>query len=319
MATSGSTNFSVSRNDIIKMAYQKIGVVAEGDSPNSNQYTEGSLLLNGIVKSWSVGLKIPLWSLRYGAIFPQSLTTPHSVLLGSTGGHASTEILHTTLTADAASSATSLTVGSITSFAASDNIGIELDNGDIHWTTINGAPSGSTIVITTGLASAAASGNHIWAYTTKIDRPVRIVEAWTRDYTTSTDVRDIPMEVITPEEYNMITNKVSESYPLKICYEPLIDNGVARYWPGFSDGSKIIMIRYHRVLEDFDGATDTPDFPQEYFYPLFLELAVAAAGSYSLSIEERRDLRSERDYWVKMVLANDYEEGSIKFYPKTQL
>ena len=319
MATSGSVDFSVSRDDIIKMAYQKIGIVGEGGTPTSAQYTEGALMLNAIVKAYSATIKIPLWGVRYGAIFPQSLTTPHSLLLGATGGHASTEILHTTLTADSAATDTTLTVDSITGFAASDYIGVELDNGNIYWTTVSGAPSGSTITLAAGVTTAASTGNHVWGYTAKIDRPLRILEAWTRDYTDSTNVVDIPMRVVTPSEYNQLTSKASEGRPLYICYEPTITNGTARYWPGFIDGSRIIYFRYHRALEDFDASGDTPDFPQEWFLPLVYELAVTAAPNYNVPSADMGVLRGQADKWFRMVADNDYEEGSIFFSPERMM
>lgn len=67
----------------------------------------------------------------------------------------------TTLSVSAVLGETSLTVASIVGFTAGAPIGIRLDDGTQHITTINGAPAGSTIVITTGLASAAASGNAV--------------------------------------------------------------------------------------------------------------------------------------------------------------
>ncbi len=67
----------------------------------------------------------------------------------------------TTLTAGAATSATSLTVASIAGFANGDFIGIELDDGSQHQTTVNGTPAGSTINITDAMPSAAAIGNTV--------------------------------------------------------------------------------------------------------------------------------------------------------------
>ena len=65
----------------------------------------------------------------------------------------------TTLTADAASGATSLTVASIAQFLNGDVISIEQDNGVYLTTTINGAPSGSTITLAASL-TFKASANH---------------------------------------------------------------------------------------------------------------------------------------------------------------
>ncbi len=65
----------------------------------------------------------------------------------------------TTLTADAASGATSLTVASIAGFSNGDAISIEQDNGTYKSTTVSGAPSGNTITLAAGL-SFKASANH---------------------------------------------------------------------------------------------------------------------------------------------------------------
>lgn len=67
----------------------------------------------------------------------------------------------TTLTADANATDTSLTVADITGFGDGDPIGIRLDNGKQHRTTVNGAPSGSTIPITDAMPSLASSGKAV--------------------------------------------------------------------------------------------------------------------------------------------------------------
>ena len=65
--TSGTTTFSVTRDDIIKGALRKIGVVAQGESPTSDQLTEASFALNLMVKAWEAD-GMPLWALRTTAI-----------------------------------------------------------------------------------------------------------------------------------------------------------------------------------------------------------------------------------------------------------
>lgn len=69
--------------------------------------------------------------------------------------------LTTTLSVNAASGATALTVTSISGFADNDEIAITLDSDTVHRTTINGVPAGSTINIDDALTNAAASGNLI--------------------------------------------------------------------------------------------------------------------------------------------------------------
>lgn len=71
----------------------------------------------------------------------------------------------TTLTANASGGATTITVASITNFTDGEKIAIELDSGAQHQTTINGAPSGSTITLLAALPGSgvvATSGNDVF-------------------------------------------------------------------------------------------------------------------------------------------------------------
>ena len=70
----------------------------------------------------------------------------------------------TTLSANASGGATAITVAAITNFADGDVIGIRLDDGTEHVTTINGAPSGSTINFDDAIPGSgvvATSGNAV--------------------------------------------------------------------------------------------------------------------------------------------------------------
>lgn len=72
-----------------------------------------------------------------------------------------TFVLSTTLSGAEASGQTTLSMTSITGIASGDIVGIYLDSGATHWTTVNGSPSGGTIVVTDALPSDAASGNRV--------------------------------------------------------------------------------------------------------------------------------------------------------------
>lgn len=311
MATSGSIDWSVSRDDVIKAAYRKV-LSDEDFSPTTNQTSNAALLLNGIVKSWNASLGLPLWALTYGFILPFSGSYSTSVA----SGHITNSYAHTTLSVAASSSDTTIDVSSVTGIANTYNIGVELDSGDMQWTTVSGSPAGTVVTLATGLTGDASAGNNVYCYQTKINRPLRIIQAYTVVGAVNTSESDIPVEVITTEQFLKYSNKATEQYPLYVNYEPLL-SGAFKIWPRFSNGERVLVIRYHRALEDFDGGTDTPDFPQEWFLPLVYELACALAPDYSVPLEKFRVLRSEADRWISSVSENDYEEGSIYFQPNT--
>lgn len=309
MATSGSVDWTVTRDEIIKAAYRLV-VSDEDFTPTTNQTNNAALLLNGIVKSYNASLGMPLWALNYAFILPVSGT--YAATIGS--GHVTASYTRTTLSADSAANDTTIDVTSASGISSTYYIGVELDDGDMHWTTVDGAPSGTTVTLTAGVASAASSGNNVYCYQTKLNRPLRIVQAYSIVGDVLSSTSDIPVTMVTTEEYLKLSNKSQEMYPLYLNYEPLL-TGTVKFWPRFSNGERVVVIRYHRALEDFDATGDTPDFPQEWNLPLIYELAVALAPTYNVEVTKLSTLRKERDKWVSEVSENDYEEGSIYFQP----
>ena len=142
MSTSGTTTFSVTRDQIITAALRKIGVVAQGETATADQITEASVALNMMVKAWEAD-GMPLWALR---------TTPITVTANKT----------------------SYVIG----------------------------PSVSSDVVT--------------------DKPLKVIQAWNRDPTSNVD---IPMRIITKQEYAILGNKATTGKPIQIYYEPKVDSG----------------------------------------------------------------------------------------------
>ncbi len=60
MATSGSTSYESNRDNLIKAALRKCGVLAEGETPSTESYTNGTQALNNIVLRFAT-LGMPLW------------------------------------------------------------------------------------------------------------------------------------------------------------------------------------------------------------------------------------------------------------------
>lgn len=306
MATSGSVDFAVTRDNLINLAHQHIGAVGEGESATTNQITEAALLLNMIVKARHTD-GMPLWAVKRGFILP--LTGVSSMSIGSS--HHVTSYVTTTLTADSAASDTTLTVSSITGISASDVIGVELDSGVMFWTTVSGAPSGSTVTLASGVTTLASSGNRIYTYATtaRITRPLKILKA---NILTSADNLTTPVQLITNDQYYGITNRTSATGPTQLYYDPQL-TGVFYFWPRFYGGDEVMEIIYHRPYEDFDATGDNPDFPQHWYMALMLELAYLLGPKFGVPPEERAALFKEAQGYIEMARQADYESGSIYF------
>lgn len=271
MSTSGTVTYSVTEADIIKDALIEIGHLDPDETPTANDIVTARRKLNMIVKQWTSQLDfapgLKMWTRRTAYLFLQAAQTKYS--LGPSGDHATETYVSTTLSTAEATSSTSIGITSATGMSASDNIGIVLDDGSIHWTTISGAP-GATTTIATGLASAASAGNRVFAYTTKMRRPFELLSGVLRD----TDGNDSPIDVnLSLPEYEAIYSKGSEGSPSRLYFEAQRTNAVAYIDCAPEDVTKVIRLPYLSYIEDFSAQANDADFPIEWARPLCLQLA----------------------------------------------
>lgn len=321
MASSNSYNFTVTRDQLITDALLHIGAIGEGETPSANAITEAARLLNMMVKL-RAAIGMPAWALKRGTILP--VTGVSSVTSIS---HIVTTYDHTILSAAEAALQTVLSVTSSTGMTAADQVGIELANGTMHWTTIVSVDSAVQITITTAIPTAASSGAHIYAYTAstdRIQRPLRIIEA---NVLKVTDNESWSIEVTDRSTYYSSGNRAITGTPNTIYYEgslgtDVADPSTATTWygtvfisPRFTGGANVIEFTYHRPFQDFDATGDSPDFPQEFYLPLMLELAALSGPRYGVAIDERKSLFVEAKMYLEEALSTVYPEGSLKIQP----
>lgn len=307
MATSGSADFTITRNDIFDTALVLTNVVDAGETPTADHYSQCSLMLNLMVKAW-MAKGINLWAMKEATLFLSPGTAGYS--LGSAGTHCTNTYVQTTLSTAEATSSTSIGLTSATGMSASDNIGIVLDDGSIHWTTISGAP-GSTTTIATGLASAASAGNVVFAYTTKITRPQRIISAYRRDINSA----DTPIELIARGDYAALANKTTEGKTVQAFYDPQLTSGRLNLWPTPDLATDVVRFWYSRPLEDFDAGTNNPDLPIEWGEALIYGLADRLSTLYQLPSERRQWIKLEAKEKLAEAQNYDVEPVSVFFQP----
>lgn len=316
MSTSGSVDFSVSRDVIITRALQLCKVVGEGGSGTTNQVSDAASFLNILIKHMVVhGLQ--LWAQEDIIIFPIKNTAKY--VLGTSGDRAClvSEFIGTQLNGAHASGATALTVDSTTGMSASDKIGVETDSAGITWGTISGAPgSSTTLTLSGGLGSAAADNSRVYTYTNAwTQRPVRFL----RDslFLRDADSIDTPVTLISNEEYSHLSAKSSTGYLNQAYYDPQLGAGDLYWWPIPNDDhtNKILYAKVHRIFEDFDAAGDTPDFPSEWYLALVYKLAEVMAPTFGLAGQDLRDISTLANYYLQEVLDFDTEYTSLFLQP----
>jgi hypothetical protein len=315
MATSGSYDFTVTRDQLIELSHQHIGALGEGESCTTAQITEAARLLNMLVKLRAAD-GMPLWALKRGTILP--VTGVSSV---NSDSHVVTSYDYTTLSAAAASSDASIVVTSATGIALSDVIGVEITGG-MHWTTVSSV-SGTTIGLTVALTAAAAEDAAVYTYTTtdRVQKPIRVIEANIKDSEAGTSWS---IEVEDQSDYYSLGNRTSTGIPNLVYFDVQstsstnLDNGTFYIYPRFTNGEHVIEFTYHRPFQDFDSSSDNPDFPQAFYLPLMLELAALIGPKFGVTIEERNALRGEAKLYRDEALSTVQPEGSITFEKEYQ-
>ena len=315
MATSGSVDYSRNALQVITAALRKLRVVSAGDSASGADLTTGLEALNLMVKAWQND-QVFLW-LNQQAVLHLAPSTG-SYTLGPSGTHfcAASDAVQTTLSADAAAAATALTVDSNSGIAASDYVGVVLDDGTVDWTTQSGAPAGTTdLTLAAGLSSAASSGNVVFAYTTKLARPIAITEARLRDI----DGNDNPINVTLASDsyWQHQTDKTSTGDCQEMLFAPLNTSALVYTWPTCDDATKRIFMTVQRIIEDFDASTNDADMPAEVTECLIYNLALRLSPEYRSSVPQ--DIATMAAYTYGQVKAKFDSREPVQLRPPTYM
>lgn len=224
MATSNSTNFSTSRNELINGALRIAGAIEQGGTPTAAQVTEASEALNMMAKAWQVD-GLPLWT-----------TKEYSLSL--------------------------------------------------------------------------VAGTSSYTPTVKM---MRVIQAYNRN--TSSNV-DIPMTIITRDEYNRLGNKSTTGNPIQLLHIPNRTDSTIKVYPTPDStfaASNTITIVYQKQYDDFDASSDEPEFPAEWFEALKFNLAHRLSAEYGMNIYDRKQLLTEANLIKNEAMSGGTEEGSIFF------
>lgn len=153
--------------------------------------------------------------------------------------------------------------------------------------------------------------------------PLKLLEAWYRNTSSSVDT---PIRLITRSEYNMLSNKSTTGYPSQLYYNPPGHQGQTSNEPRGTIylwnvpnttfvASNDIYCTGVFPFEDFDAATDSPDFPSYFNNALSWILASQLAFEYGVPPSRIAQINLMAKESRERALQSMPEEGSMFIQP----
>lgn len=258
-----SNDSTVTRDNIIQMAHEDIGAVAEGETLTSDQLAGGIRRLNMIVREEDLIGKY-LWTI---AATPSTLTLVANTFVYTSANGLPTTILELIKATyrDATGSDVSLKLLTTEQY---EDIGNKYETGDPQsvFLSENKTVASKTLIVWPTLSTvntqSVVTGTDAAAW--------KCIRSHTADSTT---------RPITGANY--------------LLYWEAGGSGPSVWATGTEyTAPQHLRLWFKRPLYDFDAASDNPDYPQGWAPYLMYRLADALAPSYRLSLEERAMIKS---------------------------
>ena len=261
---SNSTNYSLTRDELLRMAFEGIGMAVEGEPLQTEDITVAARHLNVEIKHL-ITKGFRLWKRQR-----QEIT-----LVASQNTY--------TLNQKAAGTTTATTANKLVDSSA--NFVVDVAIGDtINNTTDSTSTTISAIDSTTQLSVASdifVSGEsyEITSADISLPRPERIHKCNRKD----SSGNETTMNPLSLNEYENLPNKTDEGTPIQYFYDPELTQGKLYLWltPNTQAASDFtIEIVAQTQVEDMDDSDDAFDFPQYWFKPLIDLLTYRLAKVY---------------------------------------
>lgn len=252
--------------DIIKRAFNVIGVLAQGEAPGPDETTTAFDMLNDMLDMWA---NQHLMVYYQNEVFHEIVPAQYIYTIGPTGqvgcsftGSIAGNVLTITAIASGA-----ISVGQYLTTAGGVATGTQI-TGPLTGQQGNGTTALGTYnvnisqtVLSTSLASYAP-------------RPLRINSAFVR-----VNTLDYPVKVMSVEDYEKVGLKsLNGPWPYGLYYQPTEPNGSLFYWPNPSSGE--VHMFCDNILTQFQTTADTITIPQGYVMAMRWNLAELLMPAY---------------------------------------
>lgn len=295
--------------EICRDALRDAGIVAVERPITAPHFTMAQSKANDILVQWQA-LNIHLWA-ETEALLPLN-PNQTEYTLGPDGDHCFTDYAYTTANSAVAIAGTVIPC-STTGMTIGDFVGVELSTNVRQWTTIANISVGVSITLTDPLTAAVNSGATIYAYTAKIDRPVRVISARGATEQVGSE-QDLRQE--TRESYYKIVNKTDLSSDVNSWYySPQLTNGKFLVWQAPRNCTQ--LIRFTFVKPQYVNQDQSEDvlIPAEWLLAFKWAVAYELGVTYAIDPNRLISIAQKAKDSLDIALSNDEEYDSFSFQP----
>jgi hypothetical protein len=283
-----TNNFTITRDELISMAYEDIKVLAEGESLSASLQATGIKKLNLIIREYDLAGK-HLWAIP---ATPTSITLVGNTFVYTTSnGLPSTALSIVTASyRDSAQSDLTLEVLTTEQYEAQAN---KLETGDPRWVYLT---EHTTVASKTLFVGPMLSSVNSQSVVTGTDA---VVYKCIRSHTA-----DTLNKPITGANY--------------LLYWEAGGSGPTVWATGTSyTAPQLLRLWFKRPLYDFDAASDNPDMPQGWAHWLQQELAIRLSAGHNVPLDRLQMMRSLRNESYERVFRG-VQPATTKIHDLTQ-
>lgn len=144
--------------------------------------------------------------------------------------------------------------------------------------------------------------------------PIRILDLYLRDETAGAS-NDVSVTITSRYDYDTLGQKSSPGVPNQAYYDPQLGAGSIVLYNVPADNTHTLYVVYQRQIQDFNLATDNPDFPQEAYRLLKWCLADEIALDYQTPPDIRQEIGMRAKMYRDDFMDFEQEQASIFFTP----
>jgi hypothetical protein len=149
------------------------------------------------------------------------------------------------------------------------------------------------------------------------NKPLRVMQAFIRN-TTATPNIDIPVQLLSRQEYNTLGSKYSTGTTNSIFLDVGNTTSTLNVYltPDTLSASTYVMyLTVQRPLGEMNSGTDSPDFPDEWMNALVWGLADDLSVEYDVHPMKRQEIQTRARQYKETLEGWDVEHTSVFFTP----